>query len=524
MGVKMNCLYVKNHKYLLPIQLKQLIKEKGKSLFCVESQGSRKLAIGGEFVINPSQGEEVVSMFPIITPEQLGADGFKKTYNTHYAYYAGAMANGISSVKMLVALGRKGFMGSLGTGGMDLIQLENCIDELQRELKEGPYLINLLCSPNRPELENKTVEILIKKRIKAIEASAFINISEALVYYRITGLSSGSNGEVISDHHIIAKVSREEVAMKFMSPAPAEIVKKLFYDGKITSEQVKLSANIPMADDITVEADSGGHTDNRPLVSLFPAILFLNDQMQEKNKFKNKVRIGAGGGISTPQAALAAFQMGAAFVVTGSVNQSCIEAGTSDHVKKILGNVRMQDVVMAPCADMFELGAKVQVIKRETMFPMNAQKLYQLYTQYNSLAQIPEEQRIQLEKRLFHDTLDNIWKQTEEYFAKVDPMQNIRANSNEKYKMALVFRWYLGQSAKWAIKGDLSHAMDMQIWCGQAMGAFNNWVNGTKYEEISNRKVAEIADLIMSSTAYLVNIQNGISAGIDEKNLMEIPV
>ncbi len=38
-------------------------------------------------------------------------------------------------------------------------------------------------------------------------------------------------------------------------------------------------------------------------------------------------RIGAAGGISTPWAAAAALAMGAAYLVTGSVNQSCVEAG-----------------------------------------------------------------------------------------------------------------------------------------------------------------------------------------------------
>ena len=34
---------------------------------------------------------------------------------------------------------------------------------------------------------------------------------------------------------------------------------------------------------------------------------------------------------------------------------------------------------MAPAADMFEMGVKLQVLKRGTMFPMRAQKLYELY-------------------------------------------------------------------------------------------------------------------------------------------------
>ena len=48
-----------------------------------------------------------------------------------------------------------------------------------------------------------------------------------------------------------------------------------------------------------------------------------------------------------------------------------------------------------------------------------------------------------------------------------------------KHRMALVFRWYLGKSSRWAISGESARRADYQIWCGPAMGAFNAWVNIT---------------------------------------------
>jgi trans-AT polyketide synthase, acyltransferase and oxidoreductase domains len=39
--------------------------------------------------------------------------------------------------------------------------------------------------------------------------------------------------------------------------------------------------------------------------------------------------IGLAGGMGTPFAVAAAFVMGADYVLTGSVNQACVEAGTS---------------------------------------------------------------------------------------------------------------------------------------------------------------------------------------------------
>ena len=109
---------------------------------------------------------------------------------------------------------------------------------------------------------------------------------------------------------------------------------------KITREQADLARRVPMADDITVEGDSGGHTDNRPLVCLLPTMLALRDQMQEKYHYEVPVRIGAGGGISTPASVLGAFMMGAAYVVTGTVNQACVESGASAAYQKLTGRSR----------------------------------------------------------------------------------------------------------------------------------------------------------------------------------------
>src|SRR5206468_10061702 len=129
-----------------------------------------------------------------------------------------------------------------------------------------------------------------------------------------------------------------------------------------------LAAHIPVAEDVTVEADSGGHTDNRSLVALLPAILALRDELTTRHGFARPIRVGAAGGLGTPAAVAAAFSLGAAYVVTGSVNQATREAGLSDDAKRMLAQADIADVTMAPAADMFELGVKVQVLRRGTFF------------------------------------------------------------------------------------------------------------------------------------------------------------
>jgi PfaD family protein len=258
-----------------------------------------------------------------------------------------------------------------------------------------------------------------------------------------------------------------------------------------------------MADDVTVEADSAGHTDNRPLISLLPAILSLRDQVQRDERYATPPRVGAGGGISTPAGVWGAFQMGADYVVTGSINQACAEAATSPYVKQLLGAAEMSDVMMAPAADMFELGVRVQVLKRGTMFPLHAQRLYELYRRHPSLDAIPPDERHRLETKVFRLGFDEVWREVVDYFTRIDRQHLARAETDPKHRMALVFRWYLGNSSRWATEGVADRVTDMQIWCGQAMGAFNAWVKGTYLQPVEHRKVADVALHLLGGAAYL---------------------
>lgn len=455
----------------------------------------------GQSVISDEKPEEEdFFRLPNLTAQDFGDAEFKKTYGLKYALYGGAMANGIASADLVIALGKAGCMGSYGSGGMRPDIVEKDIDKIKAALDGKPYMVNMLSNRNA-QAEFDLAKMLVEKEVPAVEASAYITPSEALVYYRLKGIRQ-ENGRIVIPHKIIAKVSREEVLEKFVSPPLAEAVASLLKDGRITAEEAALADKIPMADDITVEADSGGHTDGRPLVSMLPALIALANRKQAEFGYQQKVRVGAGGGIGTGLSCLGAFEMGAAYVVTGSVNQGCVEAGTSDYVKQILAETEMADVIMAPCADMFEMGAKVEVIKKKTMYAQNAQKLYECYVKYPSFEAVPAADRERIEKKILRDSFDNIWKNTKDYFSKADPSKIPQAEKNPKMKMALVFRWYLGNSSRWAVQGNPERKFDMQIWCGQAMGAFNLWVKGTSLEKAENRHAGELAELLLNSCAY----------------------
>jgi trans-AT polyketide synthase, acyltransferase and oxidoreductase domains len=458
---------------------------------------------------------ELLMAAPPLSIEQLGDRNFLNFYGVKYAYMTGAMAGGIASEELVIALGKQGILASFGSGGLSLQRIEAAINRIQQALPNGNYAFNLLHSPNEPEIERNTVELYLQYGVKILEASAFLNLSPNIVHYRAAGLKLNAANQIKIENKVIAKISRREIATKFLQPAPLKILQELVAQGKITQQQADLAQQVPMADDLTVEADSGGHTDNRPLVCLLPAIVELRDEIQSQYNYQNPVRVGVAGGISTPQAALAAYIMGAAYIVTGSVNQSCVEAGTCLQVKKLLAEAEMHDVMMAPAADMFEMGVKLQVLKRGTMFAMRAQKLYELYKNYDSITDIPTPEKTKIEKQIFRLSLDEVWQHTSNYLVQRNPDKLAKANHNPKLKMALIFRWYLGLSSRWSNTGEADREIDYQIWCGPAMGAFNNWVKGSYLEPVSERHVVDVAQHILTGAAYLYRVQNLKLQGLD---------
>jgi PfaD family protein len=177
-------------------------------------------------------------------------------------------------------------------------------------------------------------------------------------------------------------------------------------------------------------------------------------------------------------------------------------------VRKLLQGVSSTDVMMAPASDMFEMGVELQVLKPGTLFGPRAKKLYDYYKQYNSIDDIPAAERLKLEQQVFKQPLEEIWQSCIEFFEQRDPEQIERAKGNPHRKMALIFRWYLGLSSNWANAGTAGRELDYQIWCGPAMGAFNDWVKGTYLEQYQNRQVADVAEQIMQGAAYLYRVQS----------------
>ncbi|CAN5563891.1 PfaD family polyunsaturated fatty acid/polyketide biosynthesis protein [soil metagenome] len=460
--------------------------------------------------------QDLLAVLPPIYPEWLGDRSFTAAHGVRFPYVIGEMARGIATARMTIEGVRAGVMAFYGSAGLDLGAVETGVREIQEALGRDAvgWGANLIHNVQDDRIELATIDLFHRLGVRCISASAFMRLTPAIVLYAAKGLRRNADGQIVRAGRIFAKVSRDEVARQFLSPAPDAMLRALAAEGRITAEEATLAAGIPIAEDITAEADSGGHTDNRALTVLLPRLIGLRDDIAAAQGYAVLPRVGAAGGLGTPAAVAAAFAAGAAYVLTGSVNQSAVESGLSPDGRNLLALAESTDVAMAPAADMFEMGVTVQVLKRGTMFAQRGQRLSDFYRRYSSFDEAPADELANLEKTVLGCGIDEIWAETEAFFSRSDPREVNRAREDPKHRMALVFRWYLFNGAQWAREGQTGRRTDYQIWCGPAMGAFNEWVRGSFLEPVQARTVRQIALNLLEGAATVTRAGQLRAAGV----------
>lgn len=486
-------------------------------LFVVEESDGRHAWFTAGLHGKGAGQRKLVASVPTMGPESLGSDAFRSAHGVKWCIVAGAMAGGISSADLVLAMAKEGLLGFFGAGGLPLAAVEEALQRVSSEAGDGAWGFNLLHNPAEPGVEEETVDLYLKYGVRRVSASAYMGLSRAIVRYRLTGIHADDQGRAVCPNHVFAKVSRPEVAEPFLRPAPADMIAKLVEDGVLSAEQAELAKTVPVAEDVTAEADSGGHTDHRPFLVLLPSLQRLRDRISVEEGYAERgirPRVGAAGGIGTPEAAHAAFAMGADYILTGSVNQAAREAGTSDLAKSMLADASWWEVASGPAPDMFELGAKVQVLSRGSMYAQRAQRLYDLYKAHDGFEVIPDKERARIEKQMFKRSLDDVWADTRAYWMERDPAQAERADGDARHRMALTFRWYLGMTSRWARTGEDDRKRDFQVWCGPAMGAFNEWAEGESLAPLENRTVAAISEALLRGAAGLARARMADSLGV----------
>ncbi len=458
----------------------------------------------------PVQTNGKPSGFVRLTSEKLGSRAFCDAFGLRYPYVSGAMYQGIASTDLVIRMARAGFLGFFGSAGLPASETKAAIGKIKASISPGtPFGVNFIAHINRPFLEDELTDLLLEEGVSIVEASAFMEVTPALARYRAKGLIR-ENGTIRAANRVIAKVSRPDVAAQFLALAPEQLIARLLGEKAISEDEAEMLRKVPMADAICVESDSGGHTDQGMPFALIPPILKLRDEAEGRFPGFGRIFVGAAGGIGTPEAAAAVLVLGADFIVTGSINQCTVEGGTSDAAKDLLEGINVYDTAYAPSGEMFELGSKVQVLKKGLFFPSRAERLVALYRQHDSLEAMDSKLRRQIEERYFGRGFDDVFADVRRTY----PAAEIeRAEQMPKHRMALVFKRYFKDTTNWALQGDMEHKVDFQIHCGPAQGAFNQWVAGTDLETWRGRHVDEIGHRLLDGTADLLNRRLSVMLG-----------
>ncbi len=460
-------------------------------------------------------GAQVYTLPPVF-PEWLGDAGFRADHNLRLAYLVGAMARGITTAEMVIEAARAGALGFFGSAGLKLDEIDAAITRIAAELHPHglPWGANIIHTPQEPGHESSVVDLFLARGVRRASASAYLRLSPEIVRYTAAGLSRAEDGTIRRANHVFAKVSRAEVAAQFMAPAPDRILRELVSAGRVSAAQAELAAQVPVAAEITAESDSGGHTDNRPAAPLFSSLADARHEICARQGWSEDViRIGLAGGIATPKAVAAAFQMGAAYVLTGSINQACVESGLSLAGREMLATAGPADVMMAPAADMFEQGIRVQVLKRGTLFAPRGEKLYAMYRAGATLSSLSTKDTEWLEG-LLGESLAEAWQATCEFLGARAPKTLEQSEKDPGKQFALICRRYLFQGAQWAREGETERKSDFQIWCGPSMGAFNSWASDSPLEPIAHRRVSTLASSLMEGATTLTRAAQLRSMGL----------
>lgn len=169
-------------------------------------------------------GEEVAEgIDPLFTATHLGSAAFRKLYKVKYAYAAGSMFYGIASKELVVRMGRAGLLSFYGSKGKSLAEIEEAIRYFQTLPAPFPYGIHVWHQPDDAAAEMALVALLQKHQVSVVEAGGYTALSEAIVYYRVSGLVKDRNGRTTIRHHILAKAARPDIAALFLQIGRAHV-------------------------------------------------------------------------------------------------------------------------------------------------------------------------------------------------------------------------------------------------------------------------------------------------------------
>ena len=203
--------------------------------------------------------------------------------------------------------------------------------------------------------------------------------------------------------------------------------------------------------------------------------------------------------------------------MTGSINQAARESGVSATARTLLaggGTERRHHGAGGPTCS--SKGVELQVLQRAAPgSPCRRAGSTGCTVRAPASPRSARGDRQWLEG-LLGESLEAAWQQTRDYLRQRDPETLAGAERDGNLQLALLCRRYLFMAAQWAREGVEQRRGHYQLWCGPAMGAFNEWVAGSVLEPLEQRTVRQIAwNLLEGATRLARASQLRARAGVE---------
>ncbi len=172
--------------------------------------------------------------------------------------------------------------------------------------------------------------------VRFVSASAYLDLTLPVVRYRVAGIHRDARGGWSSRQPPDGQGLARRGGPPLLQPAACAIPRELVDAGAITAEQAELARDGADGRRRDRRGRLGGHTDNQPARAAAARHRGPARRGPGGARLRPARARRRGGGHRHPGRGASAFAMGAAYVVTGSINQACVESGTSDAVRQML--------------------------------------------------------------------------------------------------------------------------------------------------------------------------------------------
>ena len=130
-----------------PSSLGEVARSFRRTTYVVRDPGSGAIGCCFEGEASNVRGhDELMATLPPLYPEWLGDRRFTARHNLRYGYVAGAMANGIASEELVIAMVQAGFLAFFGSAGLSAPRVEKALERLFATVPDQSWGANLIHS------------------------------------------------------------------------------------------------------------------------------------------------------------------------------------------------------------------------------------------------------------------------------------------------------------------------------------------------------------------------------------------